>query len=54
MGMLFLIIGAAVFVGCGLATLVLGIAMYKGNKMGDSKGSFGHFAKTDMHVIQQG
>ena len=54
MKMILIIIGASIFVGCGLATLILGIVMHKGNKMGDSKGDFENFAKTDMHVIRQG
>lgn len=52
MGMLLFIIGSAIFIGCSLATLVLGCVLRSSNKMGDSKGDFSNFSKTSMHVIR--
>lgn len=52
MGMIILIICGAIFIGCSLATLVLGCVLRSSNKMGDSKGEFVDFTQTNMHVIR--
>lgn len=52
MGMIICIICGAIFVGCSLATLVVGCVLRSSNKMGDSKGEFMDFTQTNMHVIR--
>lgn len=52
MGMIIFIICSSIFIGCSLATLIVGCALRSSNKMGDSKGEFMDFTQTNMHIIR--
>lgn len=53
MGTIIMIIVSAIIIGCSVGTLVVGLIMWKSNRIGDSKGGYGNFAKNQMNIISK-